>query len=211
MALVSAAKVGAPTRPAADAISRASIAHGESTDGAVARLTPLLAAGGKIEYFGQLQVARLYRLDGRLDAAQDILFQTSPDLRDAQFELERGLQLVAREQLEYAERAILWAIEHPSDPPEPVPDGDDPLYWLATVQLRLGKSALAAFTARAGLLSLPPEQSSLRAPYHLLLGDSLLADGKPDEALVAFQAGQRLAPGDPRFGEGIARARAARR
>ena len=45
-------------------------------------------------------------------------------------------------------------------------------------------------------------------PYHLLLGDSLLAAGKPDEALAAFQAGQRLAPGDRSFAEGIARARA---
>ena len=167
--------------------------------------------GGTVEYFALLQKARLYRLDGRLDAAQDALYQTAPSLRDAQFAIEFGLLLLAREQVADAEQPLLWAVENPSDPPMPVPDGDDPLYWLATVQLRLGKAALAAVTARAGLASLPAEQASLRVPYHLLLGESLLAAGDADEALAAFQAGQRLAPGDRRFAEGIARARAARR
>ena len=102
-------------------------------------------------------------------------------------------------------------LEHPADPPKPVPDGDDPRYWLATVQLRQGRVAEAAANARAGLAALPAEQGSLRAPYHLLLGESLLAAGRPAEALETFQAGLRLAPGDARLADGIARARASRR
>ena len=210
-ALASAAIVGAPVRPAADAITRAALAHGESTDAAIGRLSPLIEAGGMVEYFALLQVARLYRLDGRPELAEQVLMQAYVIERDEQFELERGLQLLWRERYAEAEQAITWVLEHPADPPKPVPDGDDPRYWLATVQLRQGRVAEAAANARAGLAALPAEQGSLRAPYHLLLGESLLAAGRPAEALETFQAGLRLAPGDARLADGIARARASRR
>jgi tetratricopeptide (TPR) repeat protein/O-antigen ligase len=210
-ALVSAATVGAPARPAAEEISRAAIAHGESTDAAIRRLAPLVAAGGKVAYFAHLQIARLHRLDGqRVLAAQAVARADEID-RDEQLALERGLQLVWSEQFAEAEAPLRWAAEHPADPPHPVPDGDDPRYWLAFVQVRLGRHAEAAATARVGLAALPAEQASLRAPYHLLLGESLLQSGQPGEALAAFQAGQRLAPADARFADGIARARAAGR
>jgi O-antigen ligase/tetratricopeptide (TPR) repeat protein len=210
-ALVSAATVGAPARLAAEEISRAAIAHGESTDAAIRRLAPLVAAGGKVAYFAHLQIARLHRLDGqRVLAAQAVARADEID-RDEQLALERGLQLVWSEQFAEAEAPLRWAAEHPADPPHPVPDGDDPRYWLAFVQVRLGRHAEAAATARVGLAALPAEQASLRAPYHLLLGESLLQSGQPGEALAAFQAGQRLAPADARFADGIARARAAGR
>jgi tetratricopeptide (TPR) repeat protein len=210
-ALVAAARVGAPVRPAADAITRSALAHGESTDAAIKRLEPLLAAGGMIEYFARLQVARLYRLDGRLEPAETALTEAYAIERDEQFELERGLQLVWREHYPDAEQALLWVLNHPADPPKPVPDGDDPTYWLALVRLRLGRSDEAVTTARAGLAALPSEQASLRVEYHLLLGESLLAAGKPDQALTILRAGQRLAPADVRFADVVARARAARR
>ena len=210
-ALVAAATVGAPARPVADAISQAAIAHGEPTEAAIGRLAPLAAAGGKIAYFAHLQIARVYRLDGQLAPAAQAVARANEIDRDEQLALERGLQLVWSERFAEAEAPLRWAAEHPADSPHPVPDGDDPRYWLAFVQARLGRYADAVATARAGLAALPAEQASLRAPYHLLLGESLLASGQPGEALEAFQAGQRLAPADGRFANGIARARTAGR
>jgi tetratricopeptide (TPR) repeat protein len=211
MALVAAATVGAPARPVADAISRAAIAHGESTDAAIGRLAPLVAAGGKVAYFAHLQVARLYRLEGHLVPAAQAAARADEIDRDEQLALERGLQLVWSERFAEAEAPLRWAAEHPADQPHPAPDGDDPHYWLAFVQAQLGRHGEAAAIARVGLAALPAEQASLRAPYHLLLGESLLASGQPSEALAAFQAGQRIAPADTRFADGIARARAAGR
>ena len=208
-ALVSAATVGAPARPAADAIGRAALAHGESTEAAIGRLAPLVADGGKVAYFAQLQIAHLHRLDGQLGLAAHALTEADTIDRDEQLALERGLLLVWGGQIAEAEGPLRWAAEHPADPPHPVPDGSDPHYWLATVEARLGRHADAVATARAGLAQLPAEQASLRVPYHLLLGENLLALGKSDEALTVFQAGQRLAPADPRMADGIARARAA--
>ena len=210
-ACVAAARVGAPARSAADAIGRASLAHGESTDAAIARLAPLLADGGRLAYAAKLQAARLYRLDGQLMAAEQALSEAESLGSDAQLALERGLLLVWHGQLSEAVAPLRWAVDHQIEPPDPVPDGDDPHYWLAFVQASLGRHTEAVAAARAGLAVLPEEQASLRLPYQLLLGESLLAAGQPDEALATFRAAGRLAPADPRVEDGITRARAARR
>jgi hypothetical protein len=42
-----------------------------------------------------------------------------------------------------------------------------------------------------------------------VLGESLLALGRPEEALAAFRAGLRVAPSDPGLVEGVRRAQGA--
>jgi O-antigen ligase/tetratricopeptide (TPR) repeat protein len=210
-ALTAAARLGAPGRLAPDAIVQAELAHGASVDEAIRQLDPLVASGGMVEYQARLEMARTYRRAQRLDEAQGALTAAEAAGRDPQVELERGLILLWRGLVPEAEPFLAWAASHLLDPSLPVPDGDDPRYWLAVVQARLGRHAEAVRIARAGLAELPSEQASLRVPYYLLLGDSLLALGRPDEALSTYQAGQRIAPGDGQLGEGVARARAALR
>jgi hypothetical protein len=67
---------------------------------------------------------------------------------------------------------LTWIVAHQTDEPQGIPDGDDPRYWLALVQLRLGKPSEAVETARDGLAELPPDQASLRAPYQSLLAEA---------------------------------------
>jgi tetratricopeptide (TPR) repeat protein len=200
-----AVAAGAPPRPAADAITGASLAHGESTKAAVERLAPLVQAGGNAAYNAHLQIARLYRLDGQLGPAEDEVRTAGTFPSDEQLALEIGLLRVWGERYEEAESALRWAVEHRSKPPLTFPDGDDPHYWLAFTLAKLGRHDEAITVARAGLAALPDEQDSLRVPYQVLLGESLLATGRRDEARAAFRAGARLAPTDPHIVDGLAR------
>jgi tetratricopeptide (TPR) repeat protein len=210
-ALEAAAHVGAPGRAAQDAITRAALAHGESADQAVERLSRLVKNGGPPGYFALLQQARVYRLAERFDEALAALEASLLIQRDAHYELERALLYAAREQWEISEPRLALIVERPIQPAQAIPDGDDPHYWLAMSQARLGKLDAAVTTAQAGLRALPPEQASLRVPYAHLLGDSLLALGRPTEALAALEVGRRIAPNDARLAESITRARAATR
>jgi tetratricopeptide (TPR) repeat protein len=209
-ALRASAYLGAPGRLAHHEIVQAARSHGESVDEALAHLVPMLD-GGQVEYQARLEMARVYRLEHRLDEAQAQVDLAASVGNDPQLALERGLIRVWQGRLVEAEPLLASSIPGLEDAQVPLPDGDDPRYWLAIVQARLGRHAEAVATARLGLSTLPDDQASLRVPYHLLLGESLLALGKPADALVAFQAGQRLAPRDRRFAEGLARARAALR
>jgi tetratricopeptide (TPR) repeat protein/O-antigen ligase len=200
-----AVTAGAPPRPAADAIARASLAHGESTATAVERLAPLVRAGGNAAYNAHLQIARLYRIDGQLGPAERELQTAGTFPSDEQLALELGLVRVWAERYEEAEPALRWAVEHRSEPPLTFPDGDDPHYWLAYTLAKLGRHDDAIAVARPGLAALPDEQSSLRVPYQVLLGESLLATGRREEARAAFRAGARLAPTDPRIVDGLVR------
>jgi tetratricopeptide (TPR) repeat protein len=208
-ALLAAAKVGAPGRSAPDAITRTALAHGATAEGAIDRIWPLVKTGGTVEYYARLQMAHVYRLAGHLELAEMALVDASVVGRDEQLELERGLLRLRQERIPEAESLLRWAVAHPSEPPQAIPEGDDPHYWLAVVLARQGNHAEAVSVAREGLAQLPSEQGSLRVPYQTLLGESLLALGKPNEALVAFRAGQRIEPNNPRLADGIARARAA--
>jgi tetratricopeptide (TPR) repeat protein/O-antigen ligase len=201
-----AVTAGAPPRPAADAITGASLAHGESTETAVERLAPLVQAGGNAAYNAHLQIARLYRLDGQLGPAERELHTAGTFPSDEQLALELGLLRVWAERYQEAELPLRWAVEHRSEPPLTFPDGDDPLYWLAFTLAKLGRLDDAITVARTGLAALPDEQDSLRLPYQVLLGESLLATGRSEEARAAFRAGARLAPTDPRIVDGLARA-----
>jgi tetratricopeptide (TPR) repeat protein len=209
--LVAAAQVGAPGRSAPDAITSAALAHGRTTEEAIEELMPLVDTGGTVEYHARLQIAHVYRQAGHLDLAEMALAWAGLVGHDEQHELEQALILAARGELARAEERLRWALDHPVEPPQALPDGDDPHYWLALVQARQGRHADAVRTARAGLAALPDQQASLRVPYALLVGESLLALGQPAEAEAAFRAGQRNAPDDARLADGIARARAARR
>jgi tetratricopeptide (TPR) repeat protein len=200
-----AVAAGAPPRPAADAITGASLAHGESTKAAVVRLAPLVQAGGNAAYNAHLQIARLYRLDGQLGPAEDEVRTAGTFPSDEQLALEIGLLRVWGERYEEAESALRWAVEHRSKPPLTFPDGDDPHYWLTFTLAKLGRHDEAITVARAGLAALPDEQDSLRVPYQVLLGESLLATGRRDEARAAFRAGARHAPTDPHIVDGLAR------
>lgn len=210
-ALEAAAHVGAPGRAAQDAITRAALAHGESADQAVERLSRLVANGGPPGYYALLQQARVYRLAGRIDDSLAALEASPLIQRDIHYELERALLYAAREQWEISEPRLVLIAERPIEPAQSIPDGDDPHYWLALSQARRGKLAEAVATAQAGLRALPPEQASLRVPYAQLLGDSLLALGRPVEALAALEVGRRIAPNDTQLAASIARARAAPR
>jgi tetratricopeptide (TPR) repeat protein/O-antigen ligase len=203
-----AVTAGAPPRPAADAITRASLAHGESTATAVERLAPLVQDGGNAAYNAHLQIARVYRLDGQLGPAERELLTAGSFPSDEQLAVELGLVRVWAERYEEAEPPLRWAVEHRSEPPLILPDGDDPHYWLAYTLAKLGRLDEAITVARTGLAALPDEQDSLRVPYQVLLGESLLARGRRDEARAAFRAGARLAPTDPRIVDGLARAAA---
>ena len=207
-ALQAAARLGAPGRLAQDAIVRAVVARGGGPELAIEQLQPLLV-GGDVEYQTRLEIVRVWRLAGRLDEAAAELAASAQHGYDPQLGLERALLLVARGRDPEAEPALQAAIAGLRGASLPLPDGDDPRYWLATVQARQGKHEQAVATARAGLTELPPEQASLRVPYHEMLGDSLLALGKPDEAIPIYQAGLRLAPGHAGLTEGLTRARQA--
>jgi tetratricopeptide (TPR) repeat protein len=162
-----------------------------------------------VEYYARLEVARVYRLTGQPERAMQALTEAERAGLDNQIELERALINLALGRPATAEAALSWIVEHPIEPAEGVPDGDDARYWLAVSQVQVGKPAEALTTARTGLAALPAEQASLRVPYHLLIGDVLLALGRPADALVTYRAGQRLAPGDARLADGVTRARAA--
>jgi tetratricopeptide (TPR) repeat protein len=208
-ALIAAARVGAPGRSAPDAITRAALARGLTPEEAVGQLQPLVESGGMVEYFARLQAAHVYRQAGRLDLAEQALTDATRAGLDPQFELERALLRVAQGRLPEADAALTYIVAHASEEPAGIPDGDDPRYWLAVVQLRLGNPAEALVTARAGLAELSADQASLRAPYQAVLGESLLALGRPADALAAFRAGQRIAPSDAELADGVRRARAA--
>lgn len=207
-ALRTAAVLGAPGRLAQDAIVKAVMQHGGTPEQAVGQLQPLLI-GGAVEYQTRLEIVRVLRLAGRLDEADAALAEAARYGHDAQHDLERGLLLAVRSKDAEAESVLRDAAADLGDASLPLPDGDDPRFWLATVQARQGKHEQAVTTARAGLAGLPPEQNSLKAPLHLVQADSLLALGRAEEAIPVYQAGLRIAPGNQSLTEGLARARQA--
>jgi tetratricopeptide (TPR) repeat protein len=208
-ALLAAANVGAPGRAAQDAITTAALAHGESPEQAAQRLDSLVRAGGTVAYLSLLQQAHVYREAGRLDAAQRSLEAALNIHHDEHADLESALLSAARGQWAVAEPRLHWIVEHPILPAQGIPAGDDPRYWLAVSQARRGDLEAAVATARVGLSELPSEQAVLRVPYAQLLGDTLLALGRPSEALAALEDGQRAGPGTSRLTESIVRARTA--
>lgn len=208
-AYAGAAHVGAPGRAGQDGVTRTALAHGETPDQAIARLAALDDGGGDLGYHTRLQVARVLRLAGRPREALAALAAAEALGRDEHWELERALLYAWQEQWEYAEPRLAWVAGRRVEPTVAIPDGDDPPYWLAVARARLGRLAEAVDTARIGLRELPSDQASLRGPYALLLGDLLLALGRPAEALQALEAGRRAAPDDPGIAAGLARARAA--
>jgi tetratricopeptide (TPR) repeat protein len=214
-ALIAAAQLGAPGRSAADAITRAGLARGLAPDAVVEELRPLLEAGGEdsgmVRYFAWLQAARVYRQAGQTERAERALAQAEQFGLDPQIELERALIRVAEGRLAEAEAALTWIVAHATDDQTPVglPDGDDPRYWLAVVQLRQGHPEPALATARAGLADLSTDQDSLKGPYQGVIGESLLALGRPAEALAAFRAGLHVMPSDAALADGARRAQAA--
>ncbi|MGE3912424.1 MAG: O-antigen ligase family protein, partial [Chloroflexota bacterium] len=181
-ALTAAARLGAPGRLAQDAIVQAILDHGETVDQALGHLTPLMV-DGPVGYQTRLEKVRTLRRAGLLNEAEDALAEAEQHGRDEQFELERGILLHLRGQNVEAEPVLAWAVERLRSANLPVPDGDDPRFWLATVQHQLGEHEAAVRTARAGLAELSSDQESLKAPYRLVLGESLLALGQPREAL----------------------------
>jgi tetratricopeptide (TPR) repeat protein len=205
-ALKAAARLGAPGRMAQHAIVRAVERGGGTVDQALGHLEPLLQ-GGEVEYQTRLQIAREYVRAGQLDRAETAFADAGRAGSDPQLALLQGLLLLARDEDAAAEVALAGAVAGLRDESLPLPDGDDPRFWLAAVQARQGEHADAVATARAGLNALPAEQASLRVPYRHLLGDSLLALGRAEEAVPIYEAGLRLAPGDARLRDGLARAR----
>ena len=218
-ALVSAAQVGAPARPAADAISRAALAHGESTEAAIARSG---AAGRRpadmVEYYARLQIAHLYRLDrrtriGRAGAGRGRTRSSATSRSSSSV----ACSSVWRER--YARgrgTRCVWVVEHPVEPPQPVPDGDDPRYWLAVV-------AGAARQAGRGRRDRPSRPRRPAAGAGLAAGAvPPAARRQPAGAREArrgaarrFRPASALAPADARLADGIrpgqGHARSARR
>ncbi|MFN8633642.1 MAG: tetratricopeptide repeat protein [Chloroflexota bacterium] len=210
-AFVAASRLGAPGRSGPDGAATTALAHGQSAEEAIAHLAPLIASGGTVGYRARLESARVYRLTGQPERAQQALLEAERAGPDDQLELERALINLDLNQPYASEAALVWIVAHPIEPADGIPDGDDPRYWLAVAQARVGKPDDALATARAGLAALSPQQASLRVPYHLLIGDTLLSLGRPVDAMTTFRAGQRLAPTDPRLADGVARAQAALR
>jgi predicted negative regulator of RcsB-dependent stress response len=164
-----------------------------------------------VRYFAWLQTARVYRQAGQTERAERALAQAEQFGLDPQIELERALIRVAEGRLAEAEAALTWIVAHATDDQTPVglPDGDDPRYWLAVVQLRQGHPEPALATARAGLADLSTDQDSLKGPYQGVIGESLLALRRPAEALAAFRAGLHVMPSDAALADGARRAQAA--
>ncbi|MCC7366785.1 MAG: tetratricopeptide repeat protein [Chloroflexi bacterium] len=209
-ALAAAARAGAPGRIAQDTMVQALLARGAPLPDALASIWPLLYFGGDIEYQTRLEIARIYRTQGDFVQAESFLTWFSDRPADSQLPLERGLLLLARGESERAETLLREAVAM-RDPALPLPAGDDPSYWLATAQARLGKHHEAVSTARAGLSALPAEQADLAGPFHLLIADSLLALGDPSEAVRVLEAGQRAAPNNAAVRQALGRAREAAR
>jgi tetratricopeptide (TPR) repeat protein len=214
MAYQGAARRAVPGRTAVDGISRTSLGHGETPDEAVGYLVPLAGTGVVTAYQAQLQIAQVRREAGQVDAAWMALLGAAAvrtDRRDAQLDLEHGLLLISLGRVAEAEPLLKRSSTDINQVLTPLPEGSEPHYWLAYAEGQLGRPELAVEAARAGLANLPLEQASLRAPLLGLLGDNLMALGRPSEALAAYQDGRRAAPNDRRFADGIARAQAALR
>jgi O-antigen ligase len=207
-ALSAASRLGAPGRLAQASIVRTAMQRGEPLDAALGRLDPLLEDGATV-YQTRLQLARELIRAGRLEQATIALTEAGQIGGDPQLPLIQGMLLLARQQPADAEIALQAAVSGLRGTALPVPNGDDPRYWLAVAQASQGKHSEAVGTARAGLGELPEGQDTLRVPYRQVLADSLLALGRADEAIPIYEAGLRIAPGDASLRQGLARATSA--
>jgi tetratricopeptide (TPR) repeat protein/O-antigen ligase len=195
------------SRSAYEGIGRAARRRGDTTEEIIAELEPLIALSGEYALYGHLQVARIYREDGRLNEALAHV-DIAQGLRHDEFvDGERGAILVELGRFAEAEPVLLAAtMENPNE--------IDFIRRLATVQVRLGKYDEAIATTTAALNRTEDSfKKSERGPLLALLGDSLLARNRHAEALAAYEEGLSTGPDDPRvraqLEEGAERARVA--
>lgn len=184
-----------------EGIVRAARGRGDETEAIVAELQPLIARGDWNEYHARVQVARLYRQAGRPYAALESLRLSDRAHRGSELTPERGMALAQVGRFEEAERLLsgMAATTHDAET----------LYWLGLVRSRLGEHDDGIASARAGLARLEPGKLAERAQFLGLIGDSLLAAGRPSEAARIYEEGAALATGDRHLPDGLARARAA--
>ena len=183
-------------------IARMGRERGDTTEEVIARFAGLIALGGWTEHHAHLQVASVYRGAGRYDEALDAVDRAGRIAQEDAYKLERGLALAQAGRLAEAEPLLRFVTER-------IPDEEEAYYWLGVAQWTGGQFEAAAASAQTGLAKLPPSNRAQRGLFLALIGDSMLALGRPAEALEAYEQGTTQRPGDPHLVEGVARARAA--
>jgi tetratricopeptide (TPR) repeat protein len=210
-AFIGAAQLDLDSRGAYDGIVSAAHEKGLSIPETVEELAPLLEPGSPTEYNAHLGVARLYRDAGMLRESMDEL-RRAEDIRsgpDLSFEIG---QVALRAGL--ADSAAGQFARVTAD----LPSNPDGWLGLARAQAHLGEYEDAISTVQQALSRLDPSgqfappaerlpetaavraeqiKRSERAPLLGVLGESLIALGRPAEAIPALDEAVDALPNDP--------------
>jgi tetratricopeptide (TPR) repeat protein/O-antigen ligase len=222
-AYVMAARLDPSSRGAFEGIVTVARQHELSTAETIDRLAPLLEPGSPTEYGARLEAARVYREAGQLPQAMSELGDAAHIRSDSDLVFEIGMVALRAGLADVAEPMLAQAAE--DDPYEP-----DTWLWLARSRARLGRHDEAIATIRQGLSRVDPSgqfaspaerlpetaavlaveiKRSERAGLLGVMGESLLALGRPGDAMPALDEAIAARPNDPWLAETRAAAQAA--
>jgi tetratricopeptide (TPR) repeat protein len=212
VAFEAAALADPESRSAYEGIVRAVRGSEDAPDEVEQRFQRLIRASEANAYYARLELARHYRDQSSLVRALAEVRRAGQIRVDADHALLEGTIFVrlgrfseAESLLERATAALREQVGRVRDDPlQPNtspsalgPDGLDAYYWLASVYARLGKHEQTVATVREALEHSDGARRAQRAALLSVLGDSLLALGRTDEAREAVAEGFEALPDDP--------------
>jgi tetratricopeptide (TPR) repeat protein len=210
-AFIATARLDPDSQGAYTGIVEVTRAREMEAEDAIEELGPLLEPGSPTEYKARLEAARVYREAGRVQAATEELARAGAIRQGPDHAFEVGRLLMQLGQADAAEPQFRHAVrDWPLEP--------DAWLWLARSQSERGQHEQAVATIREGLSHVDPSgqfappaerlpataavraitiKRSERALLLGVLGESLIALGRPAEALPALDEAVAAQPGDP--------------